>query len=114
MICPHCGVNFHPEEKSGGLPLPGFVQALKRWNFKTTACPTCQNVIIELGSQIWVEHPDRHFWEEELKHFRAYPLGTNRPPTPPTVPEIIKEDYEEACRVLPISTKASAALSRRW
>jgi hypothetical protein len=31
----------------------------------------------------------------------------------PQTPSEIKEDYEEACRVLPVSHKASAALSRR-
>jgi hypothetical protein len=43
----------------------------------------------------------------------AYPRATNRKPTPKEVPDDIKEDYEEACLVLPISNKASAALSRR-
>jgi Domain of unknown function (DUF4145) len=34
-------------------------------------------------------------------------------PVPPEVPEQIAEDYIEACNVLPISAKASAALARR-
>jgi hypothetical protein len=48
-----------------------------------------------------------------LDTFRAYPTNTFRKPTPKEVPAHIKEDYEESCRVLPISQKASAALSRR-
>jgi len=38
---------------------------------------------------------------------------TDRPSCPPEVPSYIAEDYQEACLVLPISPKASAALSRR-
>jgi hypothetical protein len=48
-----------------------------------------------------------------LHHLRVYPTNTFRKPTPAETPPHIKEDYEEACRVLPISHKASAALSRR-
>jgi Domain of unknown function (DUF4145) len=44
---------------------------------------------------------------------QIYPVGTNRGPVPPEVPEHIARDYIEACRVLPFSAKASAALSRR-
>jgi hypothetical protein len=44
---------------------------------------------------------------------QIYPVGTNRGPIPPEVPEHIARDYSEACRVLPSSAKASAALSRR-
>ncbi|HXP04740.1 MAG TPA: DUF4145 domain-containing protein [Stellaceae bacterium] len=47
------------------------------------------------------------------KSFRAYPHNTFRKPTPAEVNGAIREDYEEACKVLPISAKASAALSRR-
>ena len=41
-----------------------------------------------------------------------WPL-TNRPPCPPEVPAYIQDDYREACLVLTVSPKASAALSRR-
>jgi Domain of unknown function (DUF4145) len=42
-----------------------------------------------------------------------YPVSGNRGPVPPEVPAHIGQDYVEACRVLPSSPKASAALSRR-
>ena len=45
--------------------------------------------------------------------FRVFLTNTFRKPTPQEVPSDIKEDYEEACKVLPMSNKASAALSRR-
>ncbi|WP_457102594.1 DUF4145 domain-containing protein [Mesorhizobium sp. USDA 4775] len=39
--------------------------------------------------------------------------GANRGPVPKEVPRTIAADYTEACRVLSISPKASAALARR-
>jgi hypothetical protein len=44
---------------------------------------------------------------------QVHPIGSNRGPVPPEVPEPIAADYVEACLVLPLSAKASAALSRR-
>ena len=43
----------------------------------------------------------------------VYPIGAGRAPISPEVPPGIAQDYVEACNVLPISPKASAALSRR-
>ncbi|ODM77879.1 hypothetical protein A6X20_18865 [Bradyrhizobium elkanii] len=42
-----------------------------------------------------------------------FPIGASRGPVPAQVPTPIARDYVEACNVLPISPKASAALSRR-
>jgi hypothetical protein len=44
---------------------------------------------------------------------QVHPIGSNRGPVPPEVPEQIAADYVEACLVLPTSAKASAALARR-
>ncbi|NTH50944.1 DUF4145 domain-containing protein [Agrobacterium rhizogenes] len=41
------------------------------------------------------------------------PTTATRGPVPKEVPNLIAADYVEACNVLPISPKASAALSRR-
>ncbi|WP_220475445.1 DUF4145 domain-containing protein [Sphingomonas cavernae] len=46
-------------------------------------------------------------------NFLAYPQAGRFPPPPPEVPQAIAGDYAEANLVLPISAKASAALSRR-
>ncbi|MGX9143679.1 DUF4145 domain-containing protein [Mesorhizobium sp. 128a] len=40
-------------------------------------------------------------------------MGTNRGPVPKEIPSTVAVDYIEACRVLSISPKASAALARR-
>jgi hypothetical protein len=42
-----------------------------------------------------------------------YPAGSTRPPVPKEVPPDIAADYVEAANVLVMSSKASAALSRR-
>jgi len=48
-----------------------------------------------------------------MEELLAFPKGKFRKFTPAEVPKNIKKDYEEACAVLPVSEKASAALSRR-
>jgi hypothetical protein len=47
------------------------------------------------------------------KSMLRYPLGSSRAPAPAEVPSDISRDYNEAALVLPLSPKASAALSRR-
>lgn len=44
---------------------------------------------------------------------RVVPRGARFAPVPPEVPSRVRYDYEEACEVLQVSAKASAALSRR-
>jgi len=43
----------------------------------------------------------------------VHPVGSNRDPVSPEVRKTIAVDYVEACQVLPLSAKASAALARR-
>jgi hypothetical protein len=48
-----------------------------------------------------------------MKSYMVYPKGISRAPLASDVPDRFAGDYSEACLVLPDSTKASAALSRR-
>ena len=50
---------------------------------------------------------------QNREHFIVYPRFPVRSPIDDAVPESLTKDYVEACNVLPISPKASAALSRR-
>jgi hypothetical protein len=105
MKCPHCGIHFHDNwiggsidrgtrRKYGGDKEP----AKTGWVYRTALCPDCKQLTIELMGASWRQ---------------VHPVGSNRGPVPPEVPKRIAADYVEACQVLPLSAKASAALSRR-
>ena len=65
------------------------------------ACPECAKPIMDVQDQT------------NGKTYRAYPPGPMSRPVVAEVPEPYRGDFEEACEVLPISPKASAAISRR-
>jgi hypothetical protein len=97
MKCPHCTVEIHPNPQSFQMTYNGRIFG---WSYEIIPCPACKEWII------YVDPP-------EQPKFLINPRGANRGPVPTEVPENIAEDYVEACDVLPISAKASAALSRR-
>lgn len=97
MKCPHCTQHFH--ENWDGKSIYRFDQ-VTGWRYFITLCPACNELIIQL------QNPAK---ERSL----IYPAGANRGPVPPHVPANIASDYIDACNVLPISAKASAALARR-
>jgi hypothetical protein len=117
MDCPHCGKAFHEGwEQTDLAQSEAVTRTLARdnstwfgWKAKITSCPACKNATIELLKYHYTSSKAPELTEE----FRAYPPNTFRNPTPKEVPPDIKADYEEACKVLAISSKASAALSRR-
>jgi len=124
MDCPHCGKAFHDSWSQVSIltirdapvqPGDGSLVALRPcidWKANATVCPACQNPTIIL-EQFRYDGIPNTMPRAIGAPLRAYPTNTFRKPTPKEVPAHIKEDYEEACRVLPISQKASAALSRR-
>lgn len=69
-------------------------------------CPSCKKPIIAL------QHGKIRVNGEYGPPRLVYPIHIQRF-VPPEVPEVIREDFIEAVAVLPISEKASAALSRR-
>jgi hypothetical protein len=112
MKCPHCTVHFHDNwsekffERYHGS-LPAHVDDAY-WCYRTASCPRCGKITIEMACCHW--NGQKHFPVEDWR--QVYPIGANRGPVPPEVPKPIAEDYIEACNVLPISAKASAALAR--
>jgi hypothetical protein len=112
MKCPHCTTNFHDDwqeftfvRSRGDSFYVYFGNSLVKWSYRTAICSECKHVIIEIAP-----HKD----EKLIQDWRmVYPLGASRGPVSPEVPIEIKNDYVEACEVLPLSAKASAALSRR-
>jgi hypothetical protein len=77
------------------------------WIYRSAICPGpgCREVTIEVAQQN--QENFREAWRQ------VFPIGANRGPVPSDVPTDVAQDYIEACNVLPISAKASAALSRR-
>ena len=118
MKCPHCTVAIHPEWEEGNItPPPSRDWEYLRsqhptiveiaWTWAATRCPACDNEIIDVRV-VDVDYPFH-----PLAEFRAYPRIELRRLLGDEVPAELKKDYIEACSVLPVSAKASAALSRR-
>src|SRR6266481_9497921 len=109
MDCLHCGIAFHDHWHSVGICGPTN-EDRTAWTASVTKCPACKSETIKLLHR---DYPPGNAQANIILDFVAYPRTTNRKPTPKELPADIKEDYEEACMVLPLSNKASAALSRR-
>ncbi len=115
MRCPHCTVNFHSNWSGNPISyhkaqfrVPFMGQKIEAsWQYRTAICPNCKDGIIEIA-------PVTPNEARRLRDWRmVYSIGASRGPISLVVPTEIREDYIEACNVLPISAKASAALSRR-
>jgi hypothetical protein len=104
MKCPHCLIAFHDNWREDYIKRLGSVLEAPSggvWKYQTAHCPKCDELIIEIGNT------DEQGWRT------VYPIGAARGPVPKEVPPDLAQDYVEACNVLSISPKASAALSRR-
>ena len=113
LVCPHCHVAFLSEWESIGLG----ADADGRWDLCHTTCPKCDRMIVMLrqfdlpqsgGENRSIPLPTK-LKQERMVH----PRVVARAPIPEKVPKSIARDYDAACRVLPESADASAALSRR-
>jgi hypothetical protein len=114
MKCPHCLHDVFPgtavtQATRHGSPLL-MHGAHKGERVDTQAylqtCPNCSGLIVDL---LFKDTQCSIVYES----IRAYPRSGAYPPAPAQVPASIATDYAEANEVLPISAKASAALSRR-
>lgn len=123
MRCPHCGIGYFKKFKrfAIGVDIEG------PWNYLADICPECKKLILcleyekNLKNTTWSEKditslPPKiaAFHMEIPGRFMVKPsFGCGRPPCPPEVPKEFAEDYNDACNILRISPRASAALSRR-
>ena len=114
MKCPHCSIAFHDrwvywsftaddKKRHSGVAEKESNTTL---GIESTHCPECQKPIFRLTKFRLGPLP-------EQERFIVYPQGGALRPVPPEVDKKFAGDFEEACRVLPHSQKASAALSRR-
>ena len=111
MKCPHCSIHFHDNwdrqyfDRGNAQLTTDFDGTTAYWMYRSANCPSCRDWTIQMT--LGKDKKPLMDWRQ------VYPIGANRGPVPPEVPPEIARDYIEACNVLPISAKASAALSRR-
>ena len=104
MQCPHCAIRIHDAWRGQGMVYE--TGRAPTWHYRMVRCPECDKDTVEI-CDIDPQSPVANRW------LRAYPTGSNRGPVPSEVPGHIAQNYTESCNVLPISAKASAAMSRR-
>jgi len=112
MKCPHCKVGI--AEAYARVAIANYPQTTLRndeiiqnviWTALHQRCPECHEVIIQ---------SDRMIPGVSTTTFLGYPHGDDGArDIPPEVTAPYRDDFREACLVLPLSAKASAALSRR-
>jgi hypothetical protein len=105
MKCPHCTVAIHEDWNTS----PIYMGEPTLWRVRIMTCPECHKDILQFAKA----DRDAVRVHEPGKFFQVFPRGSNRGPVPHDVPVDIATDYNEAALVLPLSAKASAALSRR-
>ena len=81
-------------------------QISHRLEVSAAACPSCGGTVIAMRSQPLDGNLPTRSWF-------VWPEGISRHEIPTAVPAAIAADFREAVLVLPVSPKASAALSRR-
>lgn len=116
MKCPHCTIHFHDNwyvhrfDRSNNAIHLATKDRHIIWTYRSAECSECKDFTIQVAQE-YLSEPQKGQLVGDWR--QIYPIGANRGPVPPEVPSDIAEDYVEACTVLPISAKASAALSRR-
>lgn len=110
MKCPHCTVVIHPGFAHESIAQNGVISTEAKVGYRfqaaTMTCPACRKAIIHLH-----KIKDMERFPSEI--LMVYPKKASRPDAPGEVPPDLAEDFNEACKVIADSPKASAALSRR-
>ena len=117
MICPHCnvGVRFDPEHMG---PVHDEGSQGKQIGYQVVEgfCPECREFVVLLRRGTYWQHDLNDADSRELTEPNdevIFPFPRNHRPLPPEIPDPYRSDYAEACAVLALSPKASAAISRR-
>ena len=105
MKCRHCLVAFHPNWNRAQLGS----DADRGHAIAHTICPACEriNVAHLQGDSI------KGVLTYATRTTFVYPFSVSREPLDASVPKSFANDYKEACDILALSPKASAALGRR-
>ena len=115
MRCPHCGTGTRPRfEITSTWPYDPDNDRGTGYRLAYGHCTECDKliVIMQRGNITFDGKHGVHILDEVGDERIIYPLSYSHN-IEPEVPEKYKSDFKEACAVLPLSPKASAALSRR-
>lgn len=116
MKCPYCGIEVYPDFTRKSITSKHInndfsISEIEEYMIEHMFCPSCEKIIIKLDITTIINGAVSDYSSETIL---LYPKSSNRPPCPvEVIDEGIVDDYNEACKVLDISPKASAALSRR-
>jgi hypothetical protein len=102
MKCPHCQSGVHDSFVTNYPVEAGD----SNWTLMQMTCPECSQVIVRV-----LRRPKAKNIIATI--FPAFPATDSLRPVPTEVSDPYKQDFIEACSVLTLSPKASAALSRR-
>ena len=113
MQCPHCDIAFSDKDAWEQFMVDPTGERHWEWSCFVAECPECEELVIHAqrtvdGAESNLVHSDSAY-ERRL----VYPLSAPPRAVAMGVPEHLKAGYREAYQVLPVSPKASAALSRR-
>ncbi len=115
MRCPHCliGIKLDIKERVS-FPDYDFSTTNLGKEFIHGICPECNSlvVVLRLGKYRWVDAEEPGEVSEIQQEIIIYPSTAKRS-VEAEVPKEYRDAFNEANSVLPISPKASAALSRR-
>jgi hypothetical protein len=113
MRCPHCSVGVNVEWDETYAYVDDSENPQRGVEIAHGECPECEGLIVKLQyGRVSIDHKGRYNVTQIEKEEPIYPRSTARP-VETEVPEPYKGEFQEACAVLNISPKASAALSRR-
>jgi len=121
MKCPYCQQYFAPTEKNLDRGSLFFQTKDETGNAKYLSvlhvvCPNdkCKKSIIKLAVEYCEKDPDSYInvSRQHLLTKQILPEGISHS-YPSYIPKQLREDYEEACKIVDLSPKASATLSRR-
>ena len=108
MKCPHCGIVFHTDQDTWGDDYFTIQNSAGTDLLVSgTTCPACKEPVVILADEIILTE------ESTSEKKIIYPPDSRPPNVSDAVPPELKADYVEAYMVLPVSSKASATLSRR-
>jgi hypothetical protein len=113
MRCPYCdtAINLVTDETSA-WPKEETGMIRTGYDLSYGHCPECHNLIVLLRYGNLGRQNNYLFLSDIIKSEIIYPKYVTRN-VAPEVPERYKKDFQEACAVLVLSPKASAAISRR-